>query len=52
MRGEKRRSGDGGRTGTYAADQIEANMKLQQTICIGGAGLCTGTACDGYRAWI
>ena len=33
--------------GHMPLDQIEANMKLQQTICMGTV-LCARTDCDGY----
>ncbi|MFR3404429.1 MAG: hypothetical protein ACLTUL_20435 [Blautia faecis] len=38
--------------GHMPLDQIEANMKSAADNLYGGAILCTGTACDGYRAWI
>ena len=36
--------------GHMPLDQIEANMKLQQSICMGSALLCSGTDRYGYCA--
>ena len=38
--------------GHMPLDQIEANMKVQQSICQGASVLCIGTTCDRYCSGI